>query len=431
MPRLSADRVVSRLATRRAALLAACLTLAAPVAAGATYSIAACERATGQCGVAVQTDNLAVGASVPSAQAGVGAVVSQFETHPRHGPRALALLAQGVAPAEVLAILLREDGRFEGRGPAARQVAVVAIDGRPALHTGSEAARAEWAGGRTGPDYSVQGNGLAGAHVVTAMERAFLASTGALADRLLAALQAGDAAGGQRSGRQSAALVVRTREGFPLDVDLRVDHDADPVAALTRLHDRHAARQAIADARAAGRRGQDADALRRLQAGVARAHEWPRALLFAAEVAAELEAAGLAVSYLERAFALDPSRIRRAIGNGTFAILGGTAPFSTWVDTGMRAATRAASTDLERRGAASPGERAAMAARLLETGDAARALALLPEAGGPDDFAVLRATALTKLGRRPAAAAACREALARAPGDVRLKRKLAALDRRR
>src|SRR5688572_16570726 len=172
-----------------AMVVVSCLLGVAPL--GATYSIVACERATRQCGVAVQTDNLAVGASVPAAQAGVGAVASQFETHPQHGPRGLALLAQRLAPDAVLRILLNEDGGFEGRGPEARQVAVVSIDGTTAVHTGTDVAAAEWAGARSGPGFSVQGNGLAGPQVLVAMERAFLAASGPLADRLLAALRAG------------------------------------------------------------------------------------------------------------------------------------------------------------------------------------------------------------------------------------------------
>ena len=246
----------------------ACLVLAVSASspAEATYSIVACERASGQCGVAVQTDNLAVGASVPAAQAGVGALASQFETHPRHGPRGLALLAQGLTPAAVLRQLLAEDGGFEGRGPEARQVGLVSITGAAAAHTGADAAAADWAGARSGPGFSVQGNGLAGPQVLDAMANAFVAAAGPLADRLMAALRAGDRAGGQRTGRQSAALLVRTPEGFPLDVDLRVDDAGDPVAALSRLYDLQASRQAIIEARLTARRGDTAGARSLLRA---------------------------------------------------------------------------------------------------------------------------------------------------------------------
>jgi hypothetical protein len=122
------------------------------VYANATYSIVACDLKTRECGVAVQTNNLAVGASVPYAQAGVGAVASQFETNPMHGPRGLALMAGGKNPAETLQQLLREDGNFDGEGIEARQVGIVAVDSRAAFYTGREAADSNWAGARSGPD---------------------------------------------------------------------------------------------------------------------------------------------------------------------------------------------------------------------------------------------------------------------------------------
>src|SRR5271157_1876183 len=118
--------------------------------AAATYSVVACDAKTRECGVAVQTNNLAVGASVPYAQAGVGAVASQFETNPHYGPRGLALLAKGIGPAEVMKKLLAEDGNFDGEGIEARQVGMVSIDGRVANYTGEEAGRADWAGARSG-----------------------------------------------------------------------------------------------------------------------------------------------------------------------------------------------------------------------------------------------------------------------------------------
>jgi uncharacterized Ntn-hydrolase superfamily protein len=108
--------------------------------AHATYSIVACDSQTRQCGVAVQTNNLAVGASVPYAQAGVGALASQFETNPRYGPRGLALMSEGKSPDETLKQLLREDGSFDGEGIGARQVGIVALDGRSIFYTGQDAA---------------------------------------------------------------------------------------------------------------------------------------------------------------------------------------------------------------------------------------------------------------------------------------------------
>src|SRR5271170_1223170 len=110
-----------------------------PATVHATYSIVACDAKTQACGVAVQTNNLAVGASVPYAQAGVGAMASQFETNPHYGPRGLELLAKGIGPAEVMKKLLAEDGNFDGEGIEARQVGMVSIDGRAANYTGEEA----------------------------------------------------------------------------------------------------------------------------------------------------------------------------------------------------------------------------------------------------------------------------------------------------
>jgi len=125
----------------------------------------------------------------------------------------------GKNPAETLQQLLREDGNFDGEGIEARQVGIVAVDGRAAFYTAREAADSNWAGARSEAGYSVQGNGLAGPQVVDAMERALLNTRGTLSERLLAALVAGDAAGGQKTGCDSVALLVRTTDGFPLDVD--------------------------------------------------------------------------------------------------------------------------------------------------------------------------------------------------------------------
>jgi len=299
--------------------------------AEATYSIIACEAKPRTCGVAVQTNNLAVGASVPYAQAGVGALVSQFETNPSYGPRGLALLAQGKAPDEVLKQLLSEDGNFEGQGPEARQVAIVSLAGKTVVHTGEEAQRAGWAGARSGPGYSIQGNSLASVGVVEAMERAFLETSGTLADRLLAALSAGDAAGGQKTGRESAALLVKTPEGWPIDIDLRVDHSADPVGDLRTLFNIQSARQQIAEARRAARGGDLAVARALIVPAVARASMWPRVWLQAAHVAIDIEEPELALQYLSVAFSQNPASAVAEIGEGTYAALGRNTLFHKWV----------------------------------------------------------------------------------------------------
>jgi uncharacterized Ntn-hydrolase superfamily protein len=415
---------------RLRAMASLCFVLAGVRPAGATYSIVACERATRQCGVAVQTDNLAVGGSVPSAQAGVGAIASQFETHPRHGPRGLELLARGVPPEAVIRTLLAEDGGFDGGGPDARQLAIVALDAEAAVHTGADAAAAVWAGSRGGPGFSVQGNGLAGPHVLDAAARAYAAGSGSLADRLLAALRAADAAGGQRTGRQSAALLVRTPEGFPFDVDLRVDDAPDPVGALIRLHDRQAGRQQIIEARLAARRGDDARAHAMLAAGVARVHAWPRALVMAAGVAAELEAPALATRYLAAAFARQPARRLTAVGAGTFAAVGHVPAFQRWIGPDLLARLDADARAFDRMAAPPTDARIALSARLLEAGRPRAALGVLDAGdGGSADRLLLRARALHALGRTSEAREACRGGLGGAPADPRFRRLLAVLDR--
>lgn len=397
------------------------LTCATPVQA--TYSIAAVDGPTGQCGIAVQTDNLAVGAAVPHAQAGVGVIASQFETNPRHGSRGLALLATGMVPADVLAQLLREDGNFEGRGIEARQIAVVGADGRTAVHTGGDAARAAWAGSRQGKGYSIQGNGLAGPHVLEAMEQEYLRAKGSLAQRLLAALVAGDKAGGQSTGRESAALLVRTREGFPLDIDLRVDHADDPVAQLSLLHDLQSARQQMQQARLTGRGGDLAQARILLVAAAVQAKTWPRACVLAAEVAVAIEQPTLALEYLTTAFAQNPARIPSALGAGTFAMLGGEASFHRWITPAMEEGAFAAQRALaDATVAALPDERRGVTLRLLEAGHAARALAVLgagSEASFPEDF-LLQASVHAALGDLPTAIACCEDGLRHNPAEPRL-----------
>jgi uncharacterized Ntn-hydrolase superfamily protein len=215
------------------ALLAPGLPQASPHGPVATFSIVARDPATGELGVAVASRFFAVGAVVPFARAGVGAVATQSFANTTYGPRGLELLAAGATPAEALAILLRADPDREKR-----QVGIVAADGAAATFTGT--ACNPWAGGRSGTDYAIQGNILTGEAVVKAMEKAFLGTKGTLADRLFASLAAGDAAGGDSRGRQSAALlVVKERAGYggfsDRAIDVRVDDHAQPFRELERL----------------------------------------------------------------------------------------------------------------------------------------------------------------------------------------------------
>lgn len=188
-------------------------------------------------GVAVASKFLAVGAAVPAAEAEVGAIATQSYANLAYRPEGLALLRDGRSAQETLdALTAADDGRYQ------RQAGVVDAVGGSATYTGSGCH--DWAGGRTGPDYAIQGNILVGPQVVEAMEAAWLSSDGDLADRLLATLTAGDEAGGDKRGRQSAALlVVRRSSGYggqsDVEVDLRADEHPAPVTELHRMLSLH------------------------------------------------------------------------------------------------------------------------------------------------------------------------------------------------
>jgi uncharacterized Ntn-hydrolase superfamily protein len=199
----------------------------------ATYSIVARDARTGELGVAVQSHWFSVGPIVPWARAGVGAVATQSFVKVSYGPGGLARMASGEAPADALAALLAED---EGR--EVRQVAMIDAQGRVAAHTGARCIVA--AGHATGTDYSVQANLMERDSVWPAMATAFESATGPLAERLLAALLAAEAEGGDIRGRQSAALLVvsgsRSASAWEgRTVDLRVEDHSDPLGELSRL----------------------------------------------------------------------------------------------------------------------------------------------------------------------------------------------------
>lgn len=225
------------------ALALTIFTVLGPMTAHATFSIAAYDSTTQELGVAVQSRAFSVGMAVPWAEAGVGAIATQATTNESFGPQGLALLrgtparpgrpARRMSAAEALRTLIASDS-----GATHRQVGIVDWKGRSASHTGKDCN--PWAGSRTGPGYSIQGNILAGEAVVTEMERAYLTTKGELAQRLLAALEAGQAAGGDKRGQQSAAiLVVRPSDQFPeyreRYVDLRVEDSKEPIKELVRV----------------------------------------------------------------------------------------------------------------------------------------------------------------------------------------------------
>ncbi|HRK19891.1 MAG TPA: DUF1028 domain-containing protein [Hyphomicrobiaceae bacterium] len=193
-----------------------------------TWSIVAFDTSSGAFAVAVTTRSLAVGANCPFVRAGVGAVSTQSMTNRYLAPLVLDALEAGAAPADAVARAIATDG---GRG--VRQLHAVDRHGNSAAWTGDNCV--EWCGSRSAPGVSVAGNMLAGAPTVEATLETWLARADLeLPERLLAALDAGEAAGGDRRGRQSAAMKIVTTEDFP-DLDLRVDDHAEPLVELRRL----------------------------------------------------------------------------------------------------------------------------------------------------------------------------------------------------
>jgi uncharacterized Ntn-hydrolase superfamily protein len=206
----------------------------------ATYSIAACDLEAGQWGVATQSKFLGVGSVVPWAEPQVGAIATQAWANPRYGPDGLALLREGLSAEEVVERLTSAD---EGRDH--RQLGVV--DGKGGSTSFSGAECMDWAGGRTGPCYAAQGNILVSAETVDAIAETFEATSGRpLAERLLDCMDAAQAAGGDRRGQQSSALLVVERDGGYAGlsdsvVDLRVDEHERPLQELRRIYVMHQA----------------------------------------------------------------------------------------------------------------------------------------------------------------------------------------------
>lgn len=193
-----------------------------------TWSIVARDPATGAFGVAVATKFFAVGALTPHADGGAGALATQALVNPTYGPRGLRLLREGVPAQAAVDILTGTDP-----GRDFRQLHVQDASGGIAVHTGKECI--DWCGHVVGDGFSVAGNMLAGPSVVADTARAFSAAREMpFARRLIAALLAGEAAGGDKRGKQSAALLIHTTEDYPT-LSLRVDDHPDPLAELVRL----------------------------------------------------------------------------------------------------------------------------------------------------------------------------------------------------
>jgi len=193
-----------------------------------TWSILARDPATGALGAAVATRFFAVGALCIHVEGGVAALATQALVNPMYGVDGMAALRAGTPPDAIVAALLAADA-----GRAMRQLHILGADGQVAQHTGTSCV--EWCGSTLGTDVSVAGNMLAGAAVLDRTLAAFTAAEGSLAERLMTALEAGEAAGGDSRGKQSAALKIATADPYP-DLDLRVDDHPDPLAELRRLH---------------------------------------------------------------------------------------------------------------------------------------------------------------------------------------------------
>lgn len=193
-----------------------------------TWSIIARDPATGALGVAVASRFFAVGAVCPYVEGNVAALATQALVNPMYAVHAMPRLRNGEAADAVLISLVASDA-----GADQRQFHIVERGGQTAQHTGAQCVA--WAGHLSAPNVSVAGNMLTGPRVVQATLEAYLASTGAMAERLLTAMEAGETAGGDRRGKQSAALKICTRDPYP-DLDIRADDHPDPLAELRRLY---------------------------------------------------------------------------------------------------------------------------------------------------------------------------------------------------
>jgi uncharacterized Ntn-hydrolase superfamily protein len=193
-----------------------------------TWSIIACDKATGQIGIAVATRFFAVGARVPHVAARLGGLATQALVNPYYGIDGIKLLREGKRPRDIVEILLASDS-----GRETRQLHIMDAEGRIAAHTGKECV--DWCGHLGGEGFSIAGNMLTGVAVLDETAKAYVANAALpFARRLLAAMRAGEAAGGDKRGKQSAALVIHDEEEWSA-LDLRVDDHADPLSELERL----------------------------------------------------------------------------------------------------------------------------------------------------------------------------------------------------
>jgi uncharacterized Ntn-hydrolase superfamily protein len=293
----------------------------------ATFSIVARDSVTGELGVAVASRFFAVGSVVPWAKAGVGAVATQSFANTSFGPRGLDLLSKGASPEEALKILLKNDN-----DPEHRQVGIVSASGQSVTYTGKNCI--SWAGGRSGPGYACQGNILAGEAVVVAMEKAFLQTKGTLADRIYAALVAGDAQGGDSRGKQSAAiLVVKDGAGYggftDRAIDIRVDDHPDPFREIGRLLDYAQMNYSWNEGWTLFTQKKPAEALPHIERAAARAPENPEVLYDLAVIRLAAGNVPGSIEALTKAVTLNPKLKKQAAGDSDLEKLHGNTAFTT------------------------------------------------------------------------------------------------------
>lgn len=295
----------------------------------ATFSIVAYDPDTEELGVAVASRFFAVGAVVPYAKTQVGAIATQAYANTTFGPGGLWLLHQGHSPDEALDKLIEGDPRS-----SRRQVGIVDAKGHSATFTGDSCSA--WAGGRCGPNYAVQGNILAGEEVVAEMERTFLETEGTLADRMYASLLAGEAAGGDSRGKQSAALlVVRDSAGYggynDIAIDIRIDDHPEPFKELGRLLKIAQMNYSWNDAWTLFTNEMYAEALPHMERTAELAPDYPEVWYDVAVIRLANEDIEGALEALEKALTLNPSLKQQAKVDGDLAGLHGNETYETLI----------------------------------------------------------------------------------------------------
>jgi uncharacterized Ntn-hydrolase superfamily protein len=288
----------------------------------ATYSIIALDPETGELGIGVQSKAFAAGNRAQHIRGGVAAIAHQASANPMYGAMGIEFLQRGYSPEEVLEMLVAAD---EGRDR--RQVAILDMQGRTAAWTG--AGTSAWAGHRCGVNYCAQGNILSGPEVVDAIAASFEASSGRLEYRLMDALDAAEAAGGDARGKQSGGVFVYGPDGQFSDmvVDIRVDDHREPLAELRRLLDLRRSGQIIAESNQRLTAGDLGGALERAEAARDLSPENDRAWVQVARIQLEMDRRADALASLAEAIDLEP-RLRIALpGNPDFQALHGDAEF--------------------------------------------------------------------------------------------------------